>query len=207
MGTHVDRMTAAIERVLTGSSAEQVAQYFDPSKGYAADTFNTLGVNVPDCLGPDDLLAVHLLQIDFDPRAVRQLLLDGDTRDDVNGMLSGIDPCVDLWEHSADSALKATEELWVELQRLDGVGPVVAGKILARKRPRLVPIYDKWIEHYLSPPKGEFWETLQAALRRNGLPQRIEESLRPDRLKGAALEAQVSTIRLLDVAIWMGRPR
>jgi hypothetical protein len=180
-----------------------VARYFDPSGPYAADTFNTMGVNEPDAIGADDLLAVHLLDIDIDPRTVRAILDDEALRGFIAEKLGSISSDIAIWHKGAERCHDVAEELWKELTDVPGVGAIIAGKILARKRPRLIPIYDKRIRRYLDPPAGRFWETLRLALRQDNLPAKIEEALRPDFLQGDVIESQVTTIRLLDVAIWM----
>jgi hypothetical protein len=180
-----------------------VAAYFDRDSHYAADTFNTLGVNEADSLGEDDLLAVHLLGMDFDPQSVRRLLTAGATQDQVGRLLSDIDQDVQLWDEEADSSLEPARALWDLLNKLQGVGPVTAGKLIARKRPRLIPIYDSEVGRYYETADGEFWSTLQSALRQDDLPDKIERALRPKALEGGEIEAQVTTLRLLDVAVWM----
>ncbi|TLN05807.1 hypothetical protein FDZ74_13350 [bacterium] len=187
--------------MLTPESAERVKQYFDAGSHFAGATFDTLGANPADAFCPDDLLAVHLLGMDFDPLAVRMLLEQERFRSDIQAMLERVPTSVRLWDDEADTLLPICESLWALLKDLPGVGWVTAGKLLARKRPQLVPILDQVVWDYFQPPKGEFWSLMQASLRSSDLPAQIELALRP---AGAGdRSSSVSTLRLLDVAVWM----
>ena len=93
----------------------------------------------------------------------------------------------------------ATNGAWKLLREQDDIGWVTAGKLLARKRPKLIPVWDNVVRCALRPG-DEVWlwmnETFQEA---NGqLPRRLlmlhEE---------AGLPATVSTLRVLDVVVWM----
>lgn len=101
-----------------------------------------------------------------------------------------------LWQAS-DTDLDGVGAAWDLLRRQDGVDWVTAGKLLARKRPRLIPVFDSVIESALQPPPDRFWVTLRAALRDDERRAAVE-ALRPP-----GLTMRVSTLRLLDVAIWM----
>ena len=69
---------------------------------------------------------------------------------------------------------------------------------MARKRPRLVPIYDKVLRQVMGLEKGQ-WAPLNAALRANGgEPQERLLGLQ----RGAGLPASVSALRVLDVIAW-----
>lgn len=77
------------------------------------------------------------------------------------------------------------------------VGPTKASKLLARKRPALVPIYDSVISQYLRPPPGAFWTSLAQSLADKERRRRIDALAPPD------LPSSPTTLRLLDVAVWM----
>ncbi len=76
---------------------------------------------------------------------------------------------------------------------------MTAGKLLARKRPRLVPVYDEVVRCAVRSPRG-FWIWLHEQLRANGglLADRLAK-LRAD----AGLDTTVSLPRILDVVVWM----
>jgi hypothetical protein len=105
---------------------------------------------------------------------------------------------VDLWEAS-DQHLAAADLLYAVLRSggaLRGIGPTTASKLMARKRPRLIPIIDSVVRDALQL-SDDSWKELRLALSHDDLPTRIE-ALRPP-----GVEHQISTLRLLDVAVWM----
>lgn len=192
----VTAMRNAVLRALDDRAAGRVRSYFDPTRNYAGATFNTLGRNDRDSVGADDLMAVALLSIKFDARTVREII---DTNgSEISRHLVDIPDDIDLWDPKADvSEGSPSSELWTLLTRISGVGWVTAGKIMARKRPRLIPILDEVVKAELDPPPGQFWVTLRGCLD-DDLRGRIEAVRPPD-----VPVDQVSTLRILDVAVWM----
>jgi len=140
----------------------------------------------------DDLLAVSLLDIAWQPGAVRELL--GTAAGKVSGLLSAIRSDVDLWD-ATDEHLAPVDPLWDLLLRTTGVGTATASKLLARKRPRLCPVSDKVVIQAVGVP-GWTWEALRCLLQDPQARAQIEE-LRPPSAAGASL------LRILDVAIWI----
>ncbi|MEU1321120.1 DUF6308 family protein [Streptomyces tibetensis] len=84
----------------------------------------------------------------------------------------------------------------------DGSGPVVAGKLLARKRPHLIPIYDIRIKQLFERPKVDhsFWAALSAALRVNN--GALHDQLIHLRGK-AGIGEDIGVLRVFDVIAWM----
>ncbi|MBM7086816.1 DUF6308 family protein [Micromonospora humidisoli] len=173
-----------------------VAAYFSPEGPFAGTSFDLVGENPPDLLTLDDLLATTLLDISWRPLAIRALLAGGDH---VSAALTAIPADLDLWNADPDT-LQAATALHRWLDDLPGVGPVTASKLLARKRPRLVPIHDEIVLRVLAPPKKQLWVTLAAALSESALRDEIE-GLRPAGIDSPSL------LRLLDVAIWTRHSR
>jgi hypothetical protein len=172
--------------------ADAVAAYFRPEEDFAGLSFTCLGSNPRDSVTPGDLLAVSLLDIAWRPETVRQLL---DSRAaTVARRLAAIRSDLDLWEAREDD-LAAVDPLWDLLLRMPGVGTATASKLLARKRPRLCPVSDKVVIEAVGVP-GWTWETLRALLQDSAARAEIE-ALRP------ASAAEVSLLRILDVAIWI----
>lgn len=192
----VPAMLDRIQRVLDAPGLAQLAAaYFDPTGPFAGRCLDQLGDNPPNRITRDDLLAVSLLGITWRPPAVRNIL-----DRDANVLAGLLEPITDtdLWL-ADDALLDAASTAWQRL-RDAGAGPVGAGKLLARKRPRLVPIVDQVIKRALQPPRRRVWVTLRGCLRDEALRERIE------RLRPAGAE-DTSTLRLLDVAVWMRHSR
>lgn len=171
---------------------ELVTAYFDPDGPFAGHTFDGLGGNPPTQFTPDDLLAVSLLDVSYGPAAVRQILEHSYRW---SPLLEAVPPEAVLWEMD-EEVYGAADQLWKALVALAGVGPTKAGKLLARKRPSLVPIFDDVIATFLPPGDRGFWWGLQGALL---------DSTRRDRLNALAenITPSPATIRILDVAVWM----
>lgn len=171
---------------------ELVAAYFNVDGPFAGHTFDDVGENAPYRITSDDLLAVTLLDIVYDPPAVRALLGDADRW---SGLLRAIPGGTPLWEMTDDTYASA-DALWHELVELPGVGPTKAGKLMARKRPHLIPIYDDVIGTFLIPGEAGLWNDLRSAL---------QSMVRRSRIDALAegLASTPTTLRILDVAIWM----
>jgi hypothetical protein len=190
-----------IAGVLGTHSRELVDAYFDPRSRFAGSTFDALPPAEPDRIAPSDLLATGLLDVPFGPRAVRVLLED--ERDALEQQLARIPHDVDLWE-ATDEQLAPAYEMWRALKtslKGMGVGPTRRSKLMARKRPRLIPVVDSTIRKSLGiGPDDDSWLLLRRALRNEGgaLVRRIEE-LRPVHVR----RQDVSTLRILDAALWM----
>ena len=89
----------------------------------------------------DDLVAVTFLSVDIGARAARELLV---TRaDEFAELLAAVGPDHELVDDA--DALTRDSPLWrleAELLSIKDIGRTKATKLMARKRPQLVPIYD-----------------------------------------------------------------
>ncbi|MFI6229749.1 DUF6308 family protein [Micromonospora echinospora] len=91
---------------------------------------------------------------------------------------------------------------WHLLAARQGMGKAVAGKLPARKRPRLMA-YDDVVACALRGRRG-FWLWLREQLRADDLL--LARKLRELRTN-AAMPGLVSDVRVLDVVLWMGHRR
>jgi hypothetical protein len=168
--------------------------YFDPAWGFAGLLFDGAGAvltdNPPDEFTVDDLLATTLLDVSVSAKATTALL--GGRRH--NEGLGKISAQAKLWDCDEESVRHA-DELWHLLCELEGIGPVIAGKLLARKRPHLIPVVDSVILKAL-PLAKEAWRNLRFALAEVETRDAIE-AVRGD------VPSTISTLRILDVSIWM----
>jgi hypothetical protein len=156
---------------------------------------------VRDRFTASDLLAVELLSVRVPPRVILDLL-EGALGVTAAGFLREIPASVPLWSNEAERLIGKggpADTLWRLLDHEDGVGWVTAGKLLARKRPALIPVYDGIVRCAMGWPK-DFWAALRYALRQNDGQLRADiERL----LKHAEVPPAVTPLRGLDVAIWM----
>lgn len=152
-----------------------------------------------DWFTAEDLLAVRMLSVTVPARAAVRLL---DTEAGwFHQLLADVPSDVALWEAS-DEHLGAADRLWRAVEDLHKVGWVTAGKLCARKRPLLVPIYDAVVKDALGPDDMGFWASLRDALAPGGKPGPIVEELAGIR-DAAGVGEDISLLRILDVAIWM----
>jgi hypothetical protein len=93
------------------------------------------------------------------------------------------------------------DEAWQRLREQPDVGWVIAGKLLARKRPQLLPVYDKVVRCALGRPRPSFWLALHAALRADN--RALHRQLLTLR-QVAGVPETVSALRVCDVVVWMG---
>ncbi len=191
----VHRTGWLVDQVLAAPrTAGMVARALDPGSGIAGATFDLLEPNDPDAIGPADLLALGLVATPPSALAVRHLLDPGVARL-LTAKLRSLPTGTDLWSATA-AVLDHTAELWSLLQEVDDVGPVGAVTLLARKRPRLVPLVEPAGATLLELPDGGHWATLRTVLGDVGRRDRVE-ALRPP-----TVDECVPLLRLFDLAVW-----
>ncbi|WP_420118792.1 DUF6308 family protein [Micromonospora sp.] len=149
----------------------------------------------------EDLVAVELLRVRVPPQQALDLL-QGPLGERVAAELGRIPVDVALGTDEAYPLVVAggpADTAWRALRDAKGIGWVVAGKLLARKRPKLVPVYDTVVSCAYRTGTG-FWEWLHGRLREDDgvLTQRLH-ALHKD----AGLPEAVSLLRVLDVVFWM----
>ncbi|MFF8249961.1 DUF6308 family protein [Streptomyces griseus] len=151
----------------------------------------------------EDLIAVQTLSVTV-PAPVALDLLEGPLGVQLSELLRGIPTGTDLAEAAASVVTDGSpaHQAWSLLVNQRNVGWVIAGKLLARKRPRLLPAYDRVVRCALGRPPS-FWTELRTALReRDGALHHRLLDLR----RSAGLPQTVSALRVADVAIWMAHP-
>jgi hypothetical protein len=189
---------------------KQVQKYFKPNGQFSGRQFEFLGgggdsAEVAHRFTADDLVAVSLLSVNIPGSAAIEIL---STRaGDLAELLSKIPLGLTLWnadESSVDDHDSSASDLWHRLERIHGVGWVTANKLLARKRPHLLPVYDRVVKAKLQPRSKHFWIPLRNSLLRDegAIIQGLEE------IKDQAdLDVDPSLLRILDVVVWMGSGR
>lgn len=204
-------MTFRLPPSLHGESDEralsQLRGYYDPAfgtkgsfTGAAFDTWDSTGNRARDLnrFTADDLAAVTFLSVKVVAPAAYRLL--GPDAGHFNHLLAAVGDDRDFadvtpGEITPDSPAWVLEDA---LRGLPGVGRTIASKLMARKRPRLVPIYDKVLRRVMGLEQAH-WVPLNALLRADG--QALQERLLGLR-EAANLPASVSVLRVLDVIAW-----
>jgi hypothetical protein len=176
-----------------------LARYFD---GKAGDTFTGrwfeefAKLGGPNRFEPSDVLAVEALSVKVPPESAAKLLMTDADR--FNHLLQRIPPDADLWtlDSSVIDSGSAASDLHAALDDLPDIGWVTAGKLMAAKRPRLIPVYDNKVKGVLKPPTGRFWVTMYDHLSDESRRQKIAKVC-------STAPAEVSLLRRIDVALWM----
>lgn len=192
----------ALEADDDSAALHLLSRYYKPGaySGARFDTWDSTGTRAEDAnrFTADDILAVQFLSVSVPPNAVHALL--SSRAEHFSLLLTSLGPDRDL----VDEAQSLTDD-WVGwdvmngLRDLEGVGQTTASKLLARKRPRLRPIWDSVVTA-VTGTWQEQWEPMRLALRENN----GELHGRLIRLRRAAgLSPEVSALRVLDVITWM----
>lgn len=150
----------------------------------------------PDAFLPEDLMAVYMHGgTGFTLRTAAELMYGNAAEYTV--LLQEIGEDAHLWKASKKQ-IKRALKLEAKLKELPGVGPATAGKLVARKRPKLFPIADRVVSEALGTRSGVVWP-LREELKENKALVSTLKSLR----KGAGLPKTISPVRVLDVVTWM----
>lgn len=162
---------------------------------YTGGWFDRLaGQSEPDAFTAQDIVAISMLSVTVPAHAAIELLET--ERDDFSKLLERVDKTRHIWE--VEEAVLGpgshADDLWHRLRKLDGVGAVIAGKLLAAKRPRLIPVFDQHVHAALAPPPGEFWMAMRLSM---------EDAHQI--VTAAVSEAGVglTPLRAVDVVVWM----
>lgn len=168
--------------------------------------------DVANMLTADDFLAASFLSVRFSPKAVIGILEH--RRDAVADLLAQIPAdldLVDVTHENFKSVLgeeSAAWQLWDLLRGMDlpgkeswGIGPTKASKLMARKRPRLIPIWDSVVRKETGlKDSGTQWSDWHEVLTQNegALAGHLD-----DIQQRADLQHSISPLRVMDVVLWM----
>ncbi|RYF87837.1 MAG: hypothetical protein EON95_21265 [Caulobacteraceae bacterium] len=146
----------------------------------------------------DDLVAVTFLSVQIPPTAARAVL---HTRAEaLNALLAAVGPDRDLVDEP--DPLTPGWPAWdleTALWALPGIGRTKATKLIARKRPRLYPIWDSVVSQVLGTERSHLNPVREALRADDGALHNRLESLRGE----AGLPEEISALRVFDVIAWM----
>lgn len=157
---------------------------------------------VRDVITAEDLVAVSMLSVEVPGSAALRIL--GPDGRKISDLLREIPTALDLVEVDPDIINDSWPgwQLWDLLHGMHGVGPVTAGKLVARKRPRLFPVYDSVVAERVGAPK-EFWRALNSDLRE---ADRDRHGKLLDIRAQSGIGEDVSALRVFDIVTWMPGP-
>ena len=199
-------LPAALDQEHTNDAVGLLRRYFEvDTEGHPKFTgamFERFGgggdaLECADRFTAADIVAVSMLSVDV-PAPATLRILDSE-RHRLNEVLATLPVDLDLVS-AADGPLQAGDRLWA-LVREAGVGPVTTSKLLARKRPRLLPVIDTIVKAELGHPRrGDFYRTLQQHLAadQRSLHHHLEH-LR----ELAGIGDDISAIRCFDIIVWL----
>jgi hypothetical protein len=183
------------------AAAHAVRRYYT---SYAGRLFDRIACeSPPGRYTAADLYAVGALSAEIEPHAGVAILED----ESLNELLAQVPADCTIADPAAASALaddSPAAELYARLRRVEGLGPTRVSKLLAAKRPALVPIRDSYVETILGAGRmKEWWHPMVEAWAGGDLGHRVTK-IREHANQGApAVPDYVTDLRLLDVALWM----
>ncbi|WP_104116838.1 DUF6308 family protein [Arthrobacter sp. B1805] len=205
---HIDEAAELVRRYyrpIEGNTTPRTGTRFDDWAGGGDHT------EVANRITADDLVAVSFLSVEIKGRAAIGLLEKH--AGEVTDLLRQIPVDVDLWDadiKELNAPGNPADELWHLLRGREygrwGIGPTRASKLMARKRPRLIPIYDSVVRPLMGlQQSGGQWSAWYSALTDGtNLPGRLEVI----REQANASEdmpplKHISMLRVMDIVLWM----
>lgn len=165
---------------------------------FAGARFESFAPEVdPNRICPEDVLAVGLLDVPFPSQAILALL--GDDADEAARLLRAIPTDLSFTDADDQHDLGRSSpawQLWDLVHRNFDVGATRTSKLLARKRPHLIPIQDSVVRTRLSFDDDNYWTQLRAVW-----DEPLVQSLHAIR-RAAGLDGQFSDLRVFDIVIW-----
>lgn len=207
MITPSDRLALFFDPAHTEHSAEVVRRYYAPHPGgsFTGAYFERLGgggdrPEIADVLTAEDLVAVSMLSVRVDGRAALELLVH--RRERLSELLAKIPTDVRLGQLAPDDLGDGwpVRALYGEISSVHGLGATITTKLMARKRPHLVPVFDAVVDVELSLVQQRLWGPLHAWLVADGHSN--ERQLARIR-EASGIGDDVSLLRVFDVLTWM----
>lgn len=204
-------ISSAFEQIPDEAARTYLQRYYGlgewEGKEFTGAHFDTFGINEPNALTADDLIAVACLSKHVPAQAALGLL--GDYSSKITTLLGYIPPDLSIEDIPFDEHDQyfgdATPplRLWRLLRRDEstrwGIGATTASKLMARKRPGLIPIYDSVVAGLTGFNNSDgTWRAWHHAFATDrDLVRRLESLRSTTGLHGLSL------LRILDVVLWM----
>jgi hypothetical protein len=185
-------------------------RYLDPAGGYAWPSYDTLVTNGSVELVGADLLAPVLLGAHLDVPRFRLL---NDLLPELSAVAE-LPPVAlqDATDEQVDQVAALFSVVDRETYRRKGVKGTILSKVLHRKRPDLVPLYDSRIyagytaDGVIQRESHREWQGFMAILLRHMRADLQREAMAIDELRDVARTergAELTALRILDILVWM----
>lgn len=194
------------------SPSRALLSYFNGTpRQFSGALFDSIGgggdrPEVENEITREDVLAIAAVNATM-PSAVVCQLLSEPVSARLAAWLRQLPTDVDLWD-AEDETLEVAAEASKEIRTIHQAvstataeGWAAANKLLARKRPRLIPMYDAKVQSVVGLAEGgSWWSSLRDAMRVDGEDNEVRY-----RVSSAMHEAgvgHVSVLRGLDIILW-----
>lgn len=194
------------------SPSRALSDYFHGRpRQFSGSLFDSFGgggdrPDVENHITREDVLAVAAVNSPM-PAPVASRLLAEPASGQLATWLRQLPTDIDLWD-AEDETLAVAGKAWDAIRviheagtRANADGGFAANKLLARKRPRLIPLYDEKVRRAVGlATDASWWFSLRHAMRLDGEDNEIRF-----RVAESMLEAEVgyvSLLRGLDVILW-----
>lgn len=164
----------------------------------------------PNVITATDLIAVSFLSVNVPPRAAWNILTTlaaalSEVLERIPPDMAIEDPGCTAEMYQVDSAL---QDLWNLLRRdqegnLWNMGATTVSKVMARKRPALVPIQDSVVMRQLGSTDSTFWDQWWQAMHLNIGGHAVVADFAHQLRGSVPAAANLSLLRTLDIVIWM----
>ena len=183
-----------------GKCAESSIDAYFFKNAFTGSAFEKMiDIESPNHITSKDLIAVSMLGVNVPATAAHWILGEGQL--EISSLLSSIDSHLDISDSDCD--LSNGSPAWLLFSKLaerNGLGRTITSKILAAKRPSLIPIYDQHVAAYLGFSKEDYWNPWRKFMQS---PDGIGCRNRVSELATNLGINNISHLRLLDVVIWM----
>lgn len=202
------RWPALIVERRTEEAAELLQRYYATTStgapAYSGSQFEAMAAlnSDPYSIGPADFTAVSMLSVRIPAQAAIRLL--GPDSAEITGLLKQIPADRDIIDIDPDELISgsAASKLWRVLCRgTDGIGRTITSKLIAAKRPRLIPIWDSFVEKATGLDTTDYWRKFQSVLTTDD--HAVWKWLIDVRELAPNVPGDVSNLRVLDVLLWM----
>lgn len=168
------------------------------------------GEETPNVITATDLLAVSFLSVNVPPRATWSII---ETRSsELTSVLADIPASMPIEDQKCESSTYAStsalQKLWNLLRRDEAghlwkMGPTTVSKVIARKRPGLVPIQDSVVMRELRAEDATYWDMWWQAMHLEIDGQMVVIEFTKSLREKVPEASQLSLLRVLDIVIWM----